>query len=228
MENKKGEFKNPKGQQDKKASKIKKASNLAIDVETIELAKQGDKKAFMEIATSYDRIIGYISNGYYLIGGEKEDLMQEGYIGLWSAINDYDQSKNCSFRHFAEKCIKRKILTAIRASTRKKHGPLNYYQSYNMPAYDNSDCTFLDRLENQKVMDPLEAYIYKEEIEKLNNNIESELSKLEKNVYKLHLAGMSYFEISDILGVVEKSVDNALQRAKKKILKESNFELLKL
>lgn len=228
MENKKGDYKNLKGQLNGKASGIKKTSDLAIDVETIELAKKGDKKAFMEIATSYDRIIGYISNGYYLIGGEKDDLMQEGYIGLWSAINDYDESKNCSFRHFAEKCIKRKILTAIRASTRKKHGPLNYYQSYNMPVYDNSDCTLLDRLEDQRVMDPLEAYIYKEEIEELNENIESDLSKLEQDVYKLHLAGMSYFEISDILIVAEKSVDNALQRAKKKISKKTKFEMLKI
>lgn len=228
MEKKVDDPKKTQSDLNKKNSKKENRPYMSITIEDIELARAGDKESFEKISTAYHRIISYISSGYYLIGGDQDDLIQEGYIGLWNAIRDYDKSKECSFRYFAEKCIKRKILTAIRASTRKKHGPLNYYRSYNKPIYDNSEYTLLDRLKNETVMDPLEVYIYKEEMDDLYEIIELELSKLEKRVYKLHHSGMSYFEISDILKVEEKSVDNALQRAKKKILKTSKFELVKV
>jgi len=168
----------------------------------------------------YRNFVRSKARSYFLIGAEKEDIIQEGMIGLYKAIRDFRNDKLASFRAFAELCITRQIITAIKTATRQKHIPLNSYVSLNKPIYEeDSDRTLLDVISGVKVINPEDMVISREEfidIEKEMNNI---LSELEWKVLRLYLDGKSYQEIAKDLERHIKSIDNALQRVKRKLEK---------
>ncbi len=153
-----------------------------------------------------------------MIGADKEDIVQEGMIGLYKAVRDYDVEKKASFRAFAELCITRQIITAIKTATRQKHQPLNTYVSLNKPVYDEeSERTLVDIIAATKVSNPEEIIIDKEDYASIEEEITNMLSGLEKKVLSFYLQGLSYQQIAKIMNRHEKSIDNALQRAKGKI-----------
>ena len=155
-----------------------------------------------------------------MIGADREDIVQEGMIGLFKAIRDYKGDKSTSFKAFAELCITRQIITAIKTATRQKHIPLNSYVSLDKPVYDDeSDRTLMDMLEGSKSMDPEEMVINQEEFNTIEMKITELLSDLEREVLALYLDGQSYQEISAELNRHVKSIDNALQRVKRKLEK---------
>ncbi len=159
------------------------------------------------------------ARSYFLIGADHEDLVQEGMIGLYKAIRDYKPERQASFYMFSELCIKRQMISAIKAATRQKHIPLNSYVSLNKPLYDDdSDRTLLDIIQVH-VSDPEELFINQEELRSIENHIRQTLSPLERNVLRHFLQGKSYAEISIILQKQVKAIDNALQRIKKKMTK---------
>lgn len=190
-----------------------------LDIKLIEKAKLGDEKSREYLISKYSFFIEKKLRTFYLVGGDKDDMFQEGLIGLNDAIDSYNKNKNCKFSSFANICIKRKMITAIKASKRQKHIPLNNYASVDTPIYQDSTSTLLDVIEDSKVCDPCEIYICKENINEIEDIIKNKLSDIEKDVMKLHIIGNTYLEISHILGIDNKSVDNALQRGKKKIIK---------
>ena len=160
------------------------------------------------------------SRAYFLIGADSEDIIQEGMIGLYKAIRDYQKDKNASFKVFAELCINRQIITAIKTATRQKHMPLNSYVSLNKSAFDdNSEETYMDIIKTVDEMNPEALLIGQENKDYIESNISKILSDFERMVLAYYLQGKSYLEISKISGKPEKSVDNALQRVKKKIEK---------
>ena len=161
------------------------------------------------------------TRAYFLVGAEHEDLIQEGMIGLYKAVKDYDPSKTPLFFSFAELCITRQILTAVKSATRQKHKPLNSYVSLNKPISGEEERTLADILYLYSNRNPEELIISKESTGSLMNHINDTLSKMENQVLTLYLKGEDYLHISEILGKSPKSVDNALQRIKKKI---SNME----
>lgn len=181
-----------------------------------------NSKDIERLIKKYSFIVKNISEKYFLIGGEKEDLMQEGYIGLLKAIENYNNKTNVPFTAFARLCITRRIITCIKSSTRNKHKPLNEYTSLYIPAYKNSEQTYLDILQDNSSLNPEKEILNKEDFQLIAEIIDNKLSKLEKEAIKLYLGGLSYSEISDILCVNNKSIDNAIQRARKKIIE--NFE----
>ena len=155
-----------------------------------------------------------------MLGGDKEDLIQEGMIGMYKAIRDFRSDKLSSFRAFAELCITRQIITAIKTATRQKHIPLNSYVSLNKPIYDeDSDRTLLDVITGNKVTDPEELIISREEFTEIETKMGELLSSLEWKVLMYYLEGKSYQEIAEDLGRHVKSIDNALQRVKRKLEK---------
>ena len=155
-----------------------------------------------------------------MVGADKEDIIQEGMIGLYTAVRDFDGSKTNSFKCFAEICITRQIITAIKTATRQKHIPLNSYVSLNKPIYDEeSDRTLLDIIATSIVTDPEELIISKEELKNIENKMNELLSDLELEVLELYLNGKSYQYIADKLNRDVKSIDNALQRVKRKLEK---------
>ncbi|MBJ3793578.1 RNA polymerase sporulation sigma factor SigH, partial [Bacillus sp. OA1] len=158
------------------------------------------------------------SRSYFLVGADREDIVQEGMIGLFKAIRDYKEDKLSSFKAFAELCITRQIITAIKTATRQKHIPLNSYVSLDKPIYDEeSDRTLLDVISEAKVTDPEEMIISQEEYTDIESKISELLSDLERKVLSLYLDGRSYQEISEQLNRHVKSIDNALQRVKRKL-----------
>lgn len=160
------------------------------------------------------------SKSYFLIGADKEDIYQEGMIGLYKAIRDFNYEKSTTFRSFAELCITRQIITAIKTATRQKHIPLNTYVSLNKPvSEDDSERTLMDILSSMKITDPEELIIGKEEKEYIEKAISKVLSHLEMEVLQSYLDGKSYQEIACDLDRHAKSIDNALQRVKKKLEK---------
>ena len=191
------------------------------DEELVELSATGDKSATEFILDKYKNFVKAVVRMYFLVGADRDDVVQEGMIGLFKAIRDFDDTKQTSFKGFAEMCIKRQVLTAIKNATRKKHIPLNRYISLSKPAYDdeNSEETLIDTLLFNDNSNPEELFIGKENIEDLGVKIEENLSKLEKKVLQMYLNGISYQEIAKIMGRSPKSIDNALQRVKKKIEK---------
>ena len=157
---------------------------------------------------------------YYLIGADREDIFQEGMIGLYKAIRDYEQEKLSNFKNFADLCITRQILTAINTASRQKHIPLNSYISLNKPVYkDNEERTLIDTIEEEKNKDPMDIFIGRENLENIKKIMEKILSPLEIKVLNLYVDGLTYEEISKEIGKDIKSVDNALQRVKKKLVK---------
>jgi len=167
----------------------------------------------------YKNFVRAKARSYFLIGADKEDIVQEGMIGLYKAIRDYRKGREASFRAFAELCITRQMISAIKTATRQKHRPLNSYVSLSRPVYDDefSERTLVDVLESVMISNPEDIVIDKEELSIIEGEISKTLSKLEKQVLALYLRGKSYTQIAQVLDRSEKSIDNALQRAKGKI-----------
>jgi RNA polymerase sporulation-specific sigma factor len=189
-----------------------------IDEEVVIEAKSGDVRAQEYLINKYENFVKSKAKSYFLIGADKEDIYQEGMIGLYKAIRDFRTNKLSSFKAFAELCVTRQIITAIKTATRQKHIPLNTYISLNKPIYDEeSDRTLLDILSEAKVADPEELMISKEELNHIHLEIGEVLSKLEMEVLMSYLDGKSYQEIACALDRHAKSIDNALQRVKRKL-----------
>ncbi|WP_420806801.1 RNA polymerase sporulation sigma factor SigH [Abyssisolibacter fermentans] len=192
--------------------------NVMTDEEIVEYAKDGDNEALEYLIKKYKNFVKSKARSYFLIGADKEDIIQEGMIGLYKAIRDFKQDKLSSFRAFAELCITRQIITAIKTATRQKHIPLNSYISLNKPIYDEeSDRTLMDVLSGVKITDPEELIISREELNNIENKIGEILSGLEWEVLTSYLQGKSYQEIAVELDRHVKSIDNALQRVKRKL-----------
>jgi RNA polymerase sporulation-specific sigma factor len=188
------------------------------DEEIVDIAKQGDSDAEEYLIHKYKNFVRAKARSYFLIGADREDIIQEGMIGLYKAIRDFKPDKLASFRAFAELCITRQIITAIKTATRQKHIPLNSYVSLNKPIYDEeSDRTLLDVLSGNKITDPEELVISREEFNDIESKMDEFLSDLERNVLNAYLDGKSYQEIALELNRHVKSVDNALQRVKRKL-----------
>lgn len=183
-------------------------------------ASKGDKIALEYIIKKYKNFVKSKAKSYFLIGADKEDIIQEGMIGLYKAIRDFDASKTNSFKGFADICITRQIITAIKTATRQKHIPLNSYISLNKPVYDEeSERTLLDIIATSIVTDPEELIISKEELKHIEAKMNELLSDLELKVVEYYLNGKSYQYIADKLQRDVKSIDNALQRVKRKLEK---------
>lgn len=190
------------------------------DEEIVEIARAGDIDAQEFLINKYKNYVRAKARTYFLLGGDKEDLIQEGMIGMYKAIRDFRSDKLSSFRAFAELCITRQIITAIKTATRQKHIPLNSYVSLNKPIYDeDSDRTLLDVITGNKVTDPEELIISREEFSEIEEKMGELLSSLEWQVLMYYLEGKSYQEIAEDLGRHVKSIDNALQRVKRKLEK---------
>ena len=190
------------------------------EYEMVLKASNGDIIALEHIINKYKNFVKAKAKSYFLVGADKEDIIQEGMIGLYKAIRDFDGSKTNSFKCFAEICITRQILTAIKTATRQKHIPLNSYVSLNKPIYDEeSDRTLMDIIAASIITDPEELIISKEELKNIESKMNEILSKLELQVLELYLNGKSYQYIADIIGRDVKSIDNALQRVKRKMEK---------
>lgn len=188
------------------------------DDELIEIIHHGDEEAEERLIKRYKNFVLAKSRSYFLVGADREDIVQEGMIGLYKAIRDYKIDRLASFRAFAELCITRQIITAIKAATRQKHQPLNSYISLNKPIYDEeSDRTLLDVLKGGKLSNPEELFISKETYDLIERKISEMLSDLEFDVLQEYLEGKSYQAIADALDKHVKSVDNALQRVKRKL-----------
>ena len=198
------------------------------DEDIVALSQAGDGQALAYLLDKYKIFVRSTARSYCLIGADHEDIVQEGMIGLYKAIRDFKSVKLTSFRAFAELCVKRQIITAIKTATRQKHFPLNSYVSLNKPLYDEeSDRTLLDVIEG-RVTNPEDLYISQEDLSSIQNQIGELLSDLEQQVLSAFLDGKSYQEIAEMLGRHVKSIDNALQRVKRKLykfLEESNKHL---
>ena len=190
------------------------------DEQVVEQAQQGDSVAVEYLLSKYKNFVRSKARSYFLIGADHEDIVQEGMIGLFKAIRDYQAERLSSFRAFAELCITRQIITAIKTATRQKHIPLNSYVSLNKPLYDEeSDRTLLDVCAEGHSANPEELLISQEDLRGIHQKIDEVLSSLEQEVLAAYLDGKSYQEIADMLGRHVKSIDNALQRVKRKLEK---------
>ena len=191
---------------------------LKSDEELVESVHAGDSEALEYLIEKYRNFVKAKARSYFLIGADREDIVQEGMIGLFKSIRDFRGDKLSSFKAFAELCITRQIITAIKTATRQKHIPLNSYVSLDKPIYDDeSDRTLLDVICCSRVSDPEELMIHKEEFNGLEDKMSELLSDLERRVLMLYLDGRSYQEIAVDLDRHVKSIDNALQRVKRKL-----------
>jgi len=190
----------------------------STDEDIIEAVRDGDSLALEYLINKYKNFVRAKARSYFLIGADREDIVQEGMIGLYKAIRDFKGDKLSSFKAFAELCITRQIITAIKTATRQKHIPLNSYVSLDKPIYDeDSDRTLLDVICGTRVSDPEELIINQEEFSGLEDKMAEILSDLERKVLMLYLDGRSYQEIAVDLDRHVKSIDNALQRVKRKL-----------
>ncbi|GGA51463.1 RNA polymerase sporulation sigma factor SigH [Paenibacillus physcomitrellae] len=191
---------------------------ILSDEDIVESVRSGDSEALEYLIHKYRSFVRAKARSYFLIGADREDIIQEGMIGLYKSIRDYKGDKLSSFKAFAELCITRQIITAIKTATRQKHIPLNSYVSLDKPIYDeDSDRTLLDVICGSQVCDPEELIINQEEFTGLEDKMSEILSDLERKVLMLYLDGRSYQEISVDLKRHVKSIDNALQRVKRKL-----------
>lgn len=196
-----------------------------LDEEIVAEAKKGNVRAQEYLINKYEGFVKAKAKSYFLIGADREDIYQEGMIGLYKAIRDFKADKLSSFKAFAELCVTRQIITAIKTATRQKHIPLNTYISLNKPIYDEeSDRTLMDILSEAKVADPEELIISREEMVYIQNEMEEVLSALEMEVLMSYIDGKSYQEIACDLDRHAKSIDNALQRVKRKLEKCLNIK----
>ena len=202
--------------------------NNMSDDELLELINKKDTDALDFLICKYKDLVNSKVNKYFKIGAEKEDIVQEGLIGLYKAIKDYKPDKQNSFKSFANLCIERQLITAIKSSNRQKHMPLNSYLSLNMTAFENedgnNDTQIVDVLENTVIEDPLDTITKKEYFSSVENVIDSSLSDFEKKVLNRYVQGESYVKIAERLDAPVKSVDNAIQRIRKKTAKNIQAE----
>ncbi|MED0688169.1 RNA polymerase sporulation sigma factor SigH [Anoxybacillus ayderensis] len=190
------------------------------DETIVELVHQGDSEALDYLIHKYKNFVRAKARSYFLVGADREDIVQEGMIGLYKAIRDFKEDKQSSFKAFAELCITRQMITAIKMATRQKHIPLNCYVSLDKPIYeDDSARTLMDVLSGTKITNPEELIINREEFDHIEEKMTELLSDLERKVLLLYLEGRSYQEISEELNRHVKSIDNALQRVKRKLEK---------
>ena len=188
------------------------------DEEIVSLAKDGDTAALEFLIGKYKNFVRSKARTYFLIGADREDIIQEGMIGLYKAIRDYRYDKQASFHSFAEICVTRQIITAIKTATRQKHMPLNSYVSLNKPVYEEeSERTLSDVITQGKAGNPEDLFIDQEDFLDIESTMQRILSPLEQDVVNLYLEGKSYVEIAQQLDRHVKSVDNALQRVKSKL-----------
>ena len=195
------------------------------DNEIIALAKNGSESAQEYLIEKYKKIVRIKARGYYIMGGDTEDIIQEGMIGLYKAIRDFDETKQVNFYSFASLCITRQIHTAIKSANRQKHIPLNSSVSLDRAVFEeNEDFTYLETFRTGDIYNPENLIISSENKTELEQRIAKSLSPLEKRVLFLYLRGKSYVEIAAIIDKDEKSIDNALQRIKKKVTKILNTQ----
>ena len=196
------------------------------DEDLIDIIKSGNKYALEHLINRYKSLVNMKVSKYYIIGEEREDIVQEGLIGLFKAIKNYQTNKQSSFKNFANMCIERQLITAIKSSNRQKHMPLNSYLSLNMNAYDNNDINdkneadLIEILNTNLIEDPLDTITQKEYYKIIENAIDKSLSSFEKQVLNFYVQGQSYGQIAEKLNTPVKSVDNAIQRIRKKATKE--------
>ncbi|MFY0759971.1 RNA polymerase sporulation sigma factor SigH [Metabacillus dongyingensis] len=196
--------------------KIESYAELSDEV-LLELVQKGDSESTDFLITKYRNFVRAKASRYFLIGGEREDIVQEGMIGLYKAIRDFKVDKQASFKAFAELCITRQIITAIKTATRQKHTPLNSYVSLYKPLFEDDNHTLLDVIPGTKTMDPATLIINQEKALDIEMKMAEMLSDLERKVLALYMDGQSYVEISEELNKHVKSIDNALQRVKRKL-----------
>src|SRR5213596_4355380 len=203
------------------ATAAQKAQRELEDLQLVLRARNGDGGALDVLIRRYTGFVRLKASSYFLAGGDNDDLLQEGLVGLYKAVRDFRTDKETSFRSFAELCVTRQIITAIKTATRFKHAPLNTYVSFShTPAGQDSDseCTLGDALPGPSVDDPSVCVISTEELQSLVLTLGSSLSKLEADALRLYLEGSSYEQMAEDLECDTKTIDNALQRVKRKIL----------
>lgn len=196
--------------------------SIKSDEQLIALIKSGDKIAIDFLIEKYKDLVNKKVGKYFMIGAEKEDIIQEGMIGLFKAIQSFDSTKQNSFKTFANLCIERQLITAIKTSNRQKHMPLNSYLSLSSSAYNNEedgDTYMIEFFDSHTTEDPLETITKKEYYKKVENTIDKSLSTFEKQVLQRFIKGESYLTIAEQLNSPVKSVDNAIQRIRKKAIK---------
>lgn len=195
--------------------------NNMSDDELLELINKKDTDALDFLICKYKDLVNSKVNKYFIIGAEKEDIVQEGLIGLYKAIKDYKPDKQNSFKSFANLCIERQLITAIKSSNRQKHMPLNSYLSLNTSAYDNDEdgTELIETFEVDTIEDPLETIMKKESFDEIQKTMHKSLSKFEEQVLDRYIQGESYEIIAKRLDTPVKSVDNAIQRIRKKAIK---------
>jgi RNA polymerase sporulation-specific sigma factor len=187
------------------------------DEEIVALANGGDLLALEHLIYKYKDLVKVKAKVYYIVGADRDDIIQEGMIGLYKAIRDFRDEKTSSFRNFADICVTRQMITAIKTATRQKHLPLNGYISLNKPIYRDGASTMAETVSSDGATDPMELFIGKEDLDATEEKINSMLSSLERQVLTYYVEGRSYEEIAIDLNRRVKSIDNALQRIKKKI-----------
>lgn len=194
--------------------------NSMSDEQLISLVKADDKYALDFIIEKYKDLVNMKVGKYFIIGAEKEDIIQEGMIGLFKAIQGFDNTKQNSFKTFANMCIERQLITAIKTSNRQKHMPLNGYLSLNTAAYDeDEDTTVLEVFDSHQTEDPLDTITKREYYKRVEDAIDKNLSDFEKQVLARFIKGESYVTIAEKLDTPVKSIDNAIQRIRKKAIR---------
>lgn len=191
------------------------------DEQIINEIKNGDEQALTFLLEKYKDLVHSKVGKYFIIGAEREDIVQEGMIGLYKAIKNYDDCKQNTFKTFANICVERQLITAIKSSNRQKHKPLNTYLSLNTSAYDNDNegTELIETFEVDTIEDPLETIMKKEYFEEIQNTMHKSLSKFENQVLERYIQGESYEIIAKRLDTPVKSIDNAIQRIRKKAIK---------
>ena len=193
------------------------------DEDLIEIIKSGDKLAFDYLISKYKELVNIKVSKYFIIGAERDDIIQEGLIGLFKAIKSYKPNMQNSFKSFANMCIERQLITAIKSSNRQKHMPLNSYLSLNMSAYNDeeneTDTSLMEVFNTTLVEDPLDTITKREYYQNIEETIDKSLSDFEKKVLNKYINGKSYVQIADDLDTPVKSIDNAIQRIRKKAIK---------
>lgn len=195
-----------------------------LDEELIDMYRGGNEQAIEHIFERYKHIVRKKAKAMYLAGGDSDDLIQEGMIGLYKAVRDYDKRKDVSFMTFASVCINRQILNAVTASNRKKNSPLNTYVSFDEPVNPDEDAQvkLVDVLKSDKEQNPERLFIDKENADSLEERLFRVLSSYETRVLEMYMGGMDYIAIADALGKTPKSIDNAIQRIRNKVDKITN------
>lgn len=190
------------------------------DEDLIQVIKSGDKPALEFLIHKYKELVNMKVSKFFMVGAEREDIVQEGLIGLFKAIKSYNPEKQNSFKTFANLCIERQLITAIKTCNRQKHMPLNSYLSLNITAYEeDEDSSLLDIFDANQMEDPLDTITKKEYYQTVENAIDKSLSDFEKQVLNRYMQGESYMQIAEKLDTPVKSIDNAIQRIRKKAIR---------